>query len=188
MSAVDDVIANIRAFRAAADSSPLVVDADLMIAALQALQTSGSVGGMKLLGAKLYDPVVKVSKVTTALLAMTALDTVNLRLTVTVPASGFILVRMQCAGLNSTIPAILLGVMQGATVIGRTAVIPRLEQGVSTEFVIPGLTPGPITLDAAYSVKIVGAGSSLNYGGPDDAIASSSAGAFCFEIWDPNAV
>jgi hypothetical protein len=145
-----------------------------------------STGGIKLLGAKLYDPAVKVNKSTAALLAMTALDTVNLRLTVTVPASGFILVRMQCAGLNSTIPAILLGVMEGAVIRGRTASVPRLEQGTFTEFVIPGLTPGAITLDAAYSVKIVGAATNLSYGGPDDAVASSAAGAFSYSIWDPN--
>lgn len=144
-------------------------------------------GGMKLLGAKLYDPAVKVNKSTAALLAMTALDTVNLRLTVTVPASGIIRVYMQAAGLNSTIPAILLGVMSGATIIGRTAVIPRLEQGVFTDFVVTGLTPGAITLDAAYSVKIVAAGTNLSYGGPDDAVASSAAGGFVYQIWDTGA-
>lgn len=144
-------------------------------------------GGLKLLGAKLYDPAVQVLKPATALLAMQALDTVNLRLTVTVPAAGFLLVRMQCAGHNSTIPMIFLGVMNGATVVARTAVVPRLEQGVFTEFVIPGLTPGAITLDAAYGVEIVAAASNLSYGGPDDAVTTNASGAFAYSIWDPNA-
>lgn len=38
---------------------------------------------MNLLGAKLYDPAGAVSKATSSLLAMTAFDTTNLRLTVT---------------------------------------------------------------------------------------------------------
>ena len=41
MTAVDNLIANIKAFRASADSSPLVCDSDLMIAALQQLVASG---------------------------------------------------------------------------------------------------------------------------------------------------
>jgi hypothetical protein len=145
-------------------------------------------GGMKLLGAILYDPAVKVNKSAAALLAMTAIDTVNLRLTVTVPASGIIMVRLACGGLNSTIPAILLGVMNGAAIVARAPVISRMEQGCFVQMVIPGLTPStPITLDAAYSVKIVAAGANLSYGGPNDAVASSADGAFSFEIWDTGA-
>lgn len=41
MTAVDDLITNIQAFRASADSSPLVCDSDLMIAALQQLAAGG---------------------------------------------------------------------------------------------------------------------------------------------------
>jgi hypothetical protein len=44
MTAVTDLIANIQANRGSADSSPLVVDADLMVAALLAL-SAGSGGG-----------------------------------------------------------------------------------------------------------------------------------------------
>jgi hypothetical protein len=44
MTAIDDVIANIKAFRASADSSPLIVDADLMVLALQLIANGGASG------------------------------------------------------------------------------------------------------------------------------------------------
>ena len=49
---------------------------------------------MNLLKAALYDPSVAVSKATSALLAMTALDTTNLRLAITVPAHGMVRFRL----------------------------------------------------------------------------------------------
>src|ERR1700687_5807880 len=77
---------------------------------------------MNLLGAALYDPAVAVSKATSSLLAMTALDTTNLRLTVTVPAHGLLRFVLKCTIEGATtFPRILLGVLNGATVVGRVS-------------------------------------------------------------------
>ena len=72
---------------------------------------------MALLAGTLYDPTTSVNKVTTAALAMTALDTTNLRLTFTAPANGAVLVRL-VGTLHgaTTFPQILLGVLDGSTV------------------------------------------------------------------------
>lgn len=51
---------------------------------------------MNLLKAVNYDPAVAVSKATSALLAMTAFDTTNLRLATTVPAHGMVRFRLRC--------------------------------------------------------------------------------------------
>ena len=83
---------------------------------------------MILLGCRLYDPAVAVSKATSALLAMTALDTTNLRIAFTVPAHGMVKVRL--AGTvhgATTFPTILLGVMEGATVRGRVSPLGGLK-------------------------------------------------------------
>lgn len=146
------------------------------------------------LAAASYDPSVAVSKSTAALLAMTALDTTNLRLAFTVPASGRVLVRLT-GGLNgaTTIPQILLGVLQGSTVIARKA--PMTGGGgaiaattivqVEAIFVVTGLTPGAaLTWDAAYGVETLVTSTALKYGGPNNATTANDAfGAFGFEIW-----
>lgn len=149
---------------------------------------------MNLLKAALYDPTTAVNKVTTAALAMTALDTTNLRLAITVPAHG--MVRFRLRGVlhgATTVPAILLGVMNGATVIGRaaplgqagatavaTALIP-----VEVDFTSTGLTPGAMNVDAAYGVETLVAATGLKYGGPNNTTANDAFGAFVFEAWDP---
>lgn len=150
---------------------------------------------MKLLDGKLYDPAAAVNKVTTALLALTALDTVNLRLTVVVPKSGKILVRLggQLHGAT-TLPAIVLGVLEGSTVRGRRA--PMVGGGnlaatgiysAECEFLITGLVAGNnITLDAAYGVETLVATTGLKYGGPNNATANDNFGGFQFELWDPD--
>src|SRR6266404_6235505 len=75
---------------------------------------------MNLLGAAAYDPAAAVSKATSSLLAMTAVDTTNLRLAITVPVHGKVLFRIKCALIGATTnPTILLGVLNGATVVGR---------------------------------------------------------------------
>src|SRR5207245_9654942 len=106
---------------------------------------------MNLLGAKLYDPAAAVSKATSSLLAMTALDTTNLRLTVTVPAHGMLRFRL-CGTITgaTTFPTILLGVLNGATVVGRMAPVQSLgntavataDINVEADFIVTGLTPG----------------------------------------------
>jgi len=140
-----------------------------------------------------YDPAVAVTKATTALLAMTALDTVNLRCTFTVPANGRVICRLKGTIHGaSTLPAILLGVMEGATVRGRAS--PDVGGGnlvatglYSAEALIPvvGLTPGAtVSLDAAYGVETAVASTGLKYGGPNDATTNNAFGAFVFEVWE----
>jgi hypothetical protein len=145
------------------------------------------------LGAKLYDPAVAVSKATTGGLAMTALDTTNLRIAFTVPASGRVLVRLQGVVHGATtFPTILLGVLEGSTVKGRvspngglktTAVATAMVAQEAT-FVVEGLTPSAnLTWDAAYGVETGIAATGLKYGGPNNATANDAFGAFVFEIW-----
>lgn len=149
---------------------------------------------MNLLAAKLYDPAVSVNKVTTAALAMTALDTVNLRLPVTVPAHGMVRFRL-VAVLHgaATYPSILLGVMVGAAVKGRVAPVQSLGNtavatalvNVEAEFTVTGLAPGATNFDAAYGVETLVAATGLKYGGGDNATANDAFGGFVFEAWDP---
>jgi hypothetical protein len=146
---------------------------------------------MALLAAKHYDPAVAVTKATTAALAMTALDTTNLRLTFTAPANGRVLVRL--AGVlhgAATVPQIMLGVLSGSTVMGRA--VPMLGGGnlaatslIAAEamFVVTGLT-GSQTWDAAYGVETVVASTGLKYGGANDSTVNNSFGGFSFECWE----
>ncbi|NTS31272.1 hypothetical protein HQ945_08390 [Phyllobacterium sp. BT25] len=148
---------------------------------------------MALLAGKLYDPTTAVNKVTTAALAMTALDTTNLRLNFTVPASGNVLVRMHGVLHGATtFPSILLGVLEGSTVKGRVAPTQSLGNtavatamvSVDAEFLVTGLTPGAsLTWDAAYGVETLVASTGLKYGGPNNTTANDAFGGFAFEIW-----
>lgn len=148
---------------------------------------------MSCLASALFDPTTAVNKVTTAAIAMTALDTTNLRRAFTVPASGRVLVRL--AGTlhgATTFPQIHLGVMEGATVRGR--VPPVLGGGnnaagtlnrAEAVFVVGGLTPAAVlTWDAAYGVETAVAATGLKYGGPNDTTANNAFGGFQFEIWE----
>lgn len=149
---------------------------------------------MSLLAAKLYDPAVAVTKSTAAALAMTAIDTTNLRVVFNAPSNGAVLVRLVGTVHGATtFPQILLGVLEGATVKGR--VVPRASIGgtnlatscMRTEalFVVPGLTPGAsLTWDAAYGVETLVAATGLKFGGPNDTTANNAWGAFVFEVWD----
>ena len=147
---------------------------------------------MSCLASALYDPAVAVSKATTTAIAKTALDTTNLRLSFTVPASGRVLVRL--AGTlhgATTCPQTMLGVMSGTSVIGR--VTPVLGGGnvaattlmrAESTFVVSGLTAGAnLTWDAAYGVETVVASTGLKYGGPNSATGNNAFGGFQFEIW-----
>lgn len=149
---------------------------------------------MNLLAAKLYDPAAAVSKATSALLAMTAFDTVNLRLAITVPAHGMVRFRLRCVITGATTcPTILLGVLNGATVIGRvTPLYQNDTANVATqaflcdvEFTVTGLAPGAMNVDAAYGVEVVVAATNIKYGGPNDTTGTNAWGGFVFEAWDP---
>jgi hypothetical protein len=151
-----------------------------------------------LLATKAYDPAVAVSKSTAAALAMTALDTVNLRNVFTLPAGQTTaLVRLQGTvhGGSATpwFPQILLGVMSGATVVKRLAPagVPQGSVQAATTmltvealFVVDGLVAGSAqTWDAAYGVETIATASALKYGGPNNATVNDAFGAFLFEVW-----
>lgn len=149
---------------------------------------------MALLAGTCYDPGTAVSKSTASLLAMTAIDTTNLRLTFTAPQNGAVLVRLRGAVHGATtFPQILLGVLDGSAIKGRQAPIGSLKTtAVATaqlaqeaRFVVTGLTPGTsYTWDAAYGVELVIASTGLKYGGPDNTTTDDAWGGFEFEIWE----
>lgn len=148
---------------------------------------------MVLLAGTLYDPAVAVSKATTATLALTALDTTNLRLTFGVPVTGRVLVRL--AGTlhgATTYPQLTLGVLEGATVRGRVTPAGFVNGNLAATtfltveglFVVTGLTPSAtVVWDAAYGVETAVAATGLKYGGPNDATADNAFGGFAFEVW-----
>lgn len=146
---------------------------------------------MALIAHKTYNPAAAVTKATTALLALTALDTANLRVTFT-PTVTKVFVRL--AGTlhgAATFPQIQLGVLNGATVVqaappmtggGNLAATTLLR--VETTFVVDVVSGVALTWDAAYSVETLVASTGLKYGGPNDATANNSFGAFTFEVWE----
>lgn len=147
---------------------------------------------MQLLTAKLYDPGTADSKSTAVLQVMTAMDTTNLRLSFNVPPHGNVFVRLRGVVHGSTsMPTILLGVMNGGTVVGRVA--PHVlfigsataQLPVEAKFVVSGLSPGPVTWDAAYGVEVTVASTAIKYGGLDDVTSNNAFGGFSFEVWDP---
>jgi hypothetical protein len=148
---------------------------------------------MALLAGTLYDPASAVSKATTSTLAMTAIDTTNLRLTFSAPASGRVLVRLQGTVHGATtFPQILLGVLEGSTVKGRVSPAGLVNGNLAATtfltveglFVVTGLTAGTsYTWDAAYGVETVVASTGLKYGGPNNTSANDAFGGFAFEVW-----
>ena len=146
-----------------------------------------------LLGSVLYDPTTSVSKSCASLLAMTAMDTTNLRITFTAPASGKVLVRLKGVVHGATtFPQILLGVMDGSTVKGRgapmgglkTTAVATAQLAQEVQFIVSGLTPGnSYSWDAAYAVQTLLASTGIKYGGADDTTTNNAFGAFQFEIW-----
>jgi len=148
---------------------------------------------MACLGAVLYDPSTAATRGSAAS-AMAAFDTTNARITFTVPTSGRVLVRVCCPVHGATTySTYLLGVMEGATVVGRVAPIGGLKTtAVNTAmvtqeatFVVPGLTPSAsLTWDAAWGCETSVNNSLLKYGGPDNATANNAFGALIFEIWE----
>jgi len=153
---------------------------------------------MTLLNGKLYNPAAMVSKTTIAALALTALDTTNLRLGFTAPSNGIVQVRLAGTthgwSASPFNPSILLGVLSGSTVMGVVSAngYPQAAVGASTTYVsvealflVTGLTAGTAyTFDAAYGVEVGVAASGLKYGGPNDGTAGTAFGGFVFEIWD----
>ncbi len=157
---------------------------------------------MNLLGVKIYDPGTAATASTSANLALTALDTTNLRLTVTVPAHGFLFFRMKCNVVTASatvIPGIQLGVLQSTNVVGR--VVPMLAapaaisgagtvfNAATAEFCVGGLAAGSTAFDMSYGVELVAAaGSAIKWGGPNNNTTADAFGAAVFEIWDPQPI
>lgn len=147
---------------------------------------------MALLASACYDPSTAATAATSSLLALTALDTTNLRLTFTAPASGNVLVRIRVpvAG-NATSPMLLFGVLEGSTVIARQA--PMSGAGASatstrntleSSFVVTGVSAGSHTWDAAYAVQVVQTSSALKWGGPNNTTTDDAWGGAVFEVWE----
>lgn len=151
---------------------------------------------MAVLAATAYDPTTAVSKSTATAIAMTALDTTNLRLSFTVPASGRVWAQLigTIHGGSATpwFPQVLLGCLEGSTVRGRVAPagLPLGSVQAATTMLtveafypVTGLTPAAnLTWDAAYGVETVATSSALKYGGPNNTTANDAFGAFVFAI------
>lgn len=148
-----------------------------------------------ILGAINYDPGTAVAKAVTGNVAMTALDTTNLRISFTVPASGQVAVRLRsmCSGGTGT-PVVNLGILESATVKFRQVAWLHNNQfgsQASTTFfvieamgVVSGLTPSAsLTWDAAYGTEAGNTSMNLRYGGPNDTTADNAYGGFTYEIW-----
>ena len=147
---------------------------------------------MACLGAVNYDPGSAVSKATSSLLAMTAFDTTNLRITFTAPASGKVLVRIHCLVTGATtFPTILLGVLEGSTVVFRASPTGGLKNtAVATAYVdqevtgVVAVSGGSHSFDAAYGVETLIASTNIKYGGPNNTTANDAWGAIQFEVWE----
>lgn len=147
---------------------------------------------MACLGTIVLDPATAVTKSTAAALAMTAIDTAAARITFTAPASLKVLVRIKSVLHGATtFPQILLGVLEGATVVvrgapaGAVAGTAAATTFLPVEFaaVVP-VTSGSHTWDAAYGVETLVAATGLKYGGPNNATANDAFGALTFEVWE----
>jgi hypothetical protein len=137
------------------------------------------------------------TKSCSTLIALTAIDTTNLRCTFTVPASGKVYVRMgaHMSGGSATpfFAGILLGILEGSTVIARqTPMYGTGTVGAATTFckceagfVVSGLTPGASkTWDMAYGVEVTATGCVLKIGGPNNTTTNDAAGAAFMDVWD----
>lgn len=149
-----------------------------------------------------YDPAAAVAKVATPSAAMTALDTTvgHLRLTFTTnvsgPGSTTALVRQRFPIEGGTaIPVVLSGVLDGATVRGRTMAMGLISDTASTmaattryvcesSAIVTGLTANTsYTWDAAWGVEATAASNNIRYGGPNNTTADDAWGGYAYEIW-----
>ena len=148
---------------------------------------------MAVLGSVLYDPATAATASTASLLAMTAFDTANARVTFTAPANGTVLVKVRVTRKGATTAAqVLLGVLDGATVRGRQVPITvarSLTASVlgtaESVFLVTGLTPSTsYSFDAAYGVETVVAATQFGWGGPNNTTANDAYGALAMEVWE----
>ena len=130
---------------------------------------------------------------------MAAMDTTNLRLSVTPPASGRVFVRLRGTLHGATtMPGIFLGVLEGSTIRMRCAPFHNslnAASGNATDLhaceasaVISGLTPStPVNWDAAWAVDAVVASSGLKTGGPETRLLTSLRGVYVRSLGGLNA-
>ena len=145
-----------------------------------------------LLAGTFYDPTTSATKATTSLLAMTASDTTNLRLTFTAPASGnvFWRIRAQIHG-STTYGATLLGILESTTVVARDApmmILPETSLAttcipIESSGVVTGVSSGSHTWDAAYAVQVVAGAGGIKWGGPNNTTTDDCYGGVAFELW-----
>lgn len=149
--------------------------------------------GARLLGGVVYDPATVATASLASLLAMTALDTTNLRVTFTAPPSGKVEVKMAVALKGGAVGdgLFFLGVLDGATVKLRVTTLPlpamttRLPFGMQARGLVLGLTPGTsYTWDMAYGVERVNSAGLLGWGGPNNTTTEDAYGAAIFEVWE----
>lgn len=149
---------------------------------------------MELLAGTFYDPAVAVAKTTAVNREMIAFDTTNLRLVFTA-RSQFVLVKLG-ASLNgaTTMPQVLLGILDGSTVKGRQVPLGALpgtalattNVPIRAEFLVATVSGTGYTWDAAYGVETAVASTNINYGGPNTSGSANNAwGGFQYEIWNP---
>lgn len=146
-----------------------------------------------LLNAINYDPATLVTVATSTATVMTPFDTTNLRLSFSAPPTGRVLVRVRVPmGGSSTGPSVMLGIMDGTTILMRTvpthvgyAGQTNTVYALESTFAITSLVSGQTyTWDAAYGVEYPVSGTSFRYGGPNDTTAYTAYGAFQFEVWE----
>lgn len=147
-----------------------------------------------LIGSKMYDPATAdTSHVASSPTVMAAIDTTNLRHTFVAPSSGFVMGRIRgvISGAASTM-AVHWGIMESTTIVARSVGTGgNVNNGTlaatdwyvyESTFVVPGVTAGTHTWDAAFGVEVHQVGASLRFGGPNDA-SGTAYGAFCYDLW-----
>ena len=147
----------------------------------QALIVSGGVPAWgnvtSLLGSAYYEPG-SVATYTTTSTTFAAIDTTNLRVTFTAPASGNVIIKFG-AWINGTQPD--LGVLEGSTVRALSLCGTLASQQAGTKK-ITGLTPGvSYTYDLAFASTTGGVTTTVKAGG---ALTSAAGyGPAFIEIW-----
>ena len=148
---------------------------------------------MACLGAINYDPTTAVTKSLASATVLTAFDTTNLRITFTAPASGLVQVRIKavCISGGVTFPSILLGVLEGSTVVFRASPIGGTLGVYAATLYAPqevlgvvAVSGGSHSFDAAYASESATGTTAIKYGGPNNATTQDAWGALQFEVWE----
>lgn len=150
---------------------------------------SASSGGLKyasvatLLGRVQYAPA-SPSTYTCHATTLGALDTTNLRLTFTIPASGTVVVKMWGFVINASTTGLhtYAGILASSTPIGYLmgvdGGVAASSHSFAVEQLITGLTPGSATWDAASATQ-----GSATFEACGSTSAGASAGPFKMEVW-----